>query len=150
VDLALLAQAHCEGHHEEGQPADDEGAGDDGQCLGGLPLPLGLQELSPLGQFLVRIGDAGQHSAQAHSGVLSGTGALCSGRLPVTSVSASCPHLFRGRGRRQAASTSHGDGLGQRRYGVQMRGYQMVLRGMGHLLRQRDDFIRVAGAVLGG
>lgn len=43
VDDAARAQGHDQGHDEERQPAHDERAGDDGQCLGGLPLALRLQ-----------------------------------------------------------------------------------------------------------
>ena len=45
VDLARVAQWHEQRHDEEGQPAHDEGAGDDGERLGGLPLALRLQGL---------------------------------------------------------------------------------------------------------
>ena len=38
-----LEYRHHEGEDEEGEPAGDEGARDDGQRLGRLPLPLRLQ-----------------------------------------------------------------------------------------------------------
>ena len=40
-----LEEGHCDGHDEEGEPAHDEDARDDGQRLGRLPLPLGLHPL---------------------------------------------------------------------------------------------------------
>ena len=43
VGLVILEDGHHDGQDEEGQPAGDERAGDDGQRLGRLPLALGLQ-----------------------------------------------------------------------------------------------------------
>ena len=43
VELVVLEDGHHDGKDEEGQPASDEGPGDDGQRLGGLPLALGLE-----------------------------------------------------------------------------------------------------------
>ena len=40
---AALAERRDEGHDKEGEPAEDEGPRDDGQGLGCLLLPLGLQ-----------------------------------------------------------------------------------------------------------
>ena len=40
---ALLAKRVDDGHDKEGQPTDDEGPSDNGECLGRLLLPLGLQ-----------------------------------------------------------------------------------------------------------
>lgn len=62
MNLTILAQAHCEGHDKEGQPTDDKGAGDDGQCLCCFTFTFRLQQLAPFGQLLVWIGNASQHT----------------------------------------------------------------------------------------
>ena len=43
IERPILEDRHQQGQDEERQPARDKGARDDGQRLGGLPLPLGLE-----------------------------------------------------------------------------------------------------------
>lgn len=46
ADLARRAEWHEKCHHEEGEPTDDEGPCDDGECLGRLSLPFCFEGLS--------------------------------------------------------------------------------------------------------
>lgn len=57
----VRVDGHENGHYEERQPAQHEGPGDDGQGLGGFPLPLGVHSVARLpldGVVLGLVGDA--------------------------------------------------------------------------------------------
>lgn len=128
MKFTILAQAHCECHDKERQPTDDKGAGDDGQCLCRLSFPFRLEQLPTLGQFLVWIRNACQHAlANAHrtAAAAGACSRCCSSSRAYCLIAVGCGCC---------CCATHGDGLGQRRYGIQMGGYQMMLRGAGHLL----------------
>lgn len=55
VDLAFIAQRQQQRHQEEWQPADNEGAGDNGQRLGRLSFPFRFERFFSCSHLSMRI-----------------------------------------------------------------------------------------------